>query len=390
MISRWKQGVRELPSSSLLYFIGLVIWQVSSVMNMTILGKVGISTRLATLPIRGLGLMLIMLSFVLGLRAINYSIPLKWLLWVGCIGIFLVINNVLLGHNTSYIDIIIIVVCGAYVDLDKLIYPYFLVRIISVLTIIIAMLVGLLPSTSSYRDGLVRYDLGFYWSSFVPFIFLFCLLYLMWDLNRKPTIPIIICFVAINQLLFYLTDTKWPYYLTLLALIIWWVETHLINMDSVSTTRFCKIMANILLPLLIFLIYYLSVNYTSFPQLNNMLSGRLSLGYQGIQRFGIGLFGHKYVDYTNLLTAGEYFTIDSGLLRYLVNFGLISTLLVGILFRQFLYSLINNKMAKRAVVIFIVFLTGFTDPWILRLDANIFLTWMASFSLKALKARQDL
>ncbi|MDN6028187.1 MAG: hypothetical protein L0I02_00005, partial [Lactobacillus sp.] len=246
MISRLKQKVRELPSSSLLYFIGLVIWQISSVLNMTILNKVRIHIRPLILSIRGIGLILVILSFVLGLKLIKYRFRLNWLLCVGLISIFLIINNAFLGHNSSYLDIIIIVVSGTNVDFDGLIYPYFWVRIVSILAVILAMLVGVLPSTSSYRDGLVRYDLGFYWSSFAPFIFLFCLLYLMWDLKRKPTIPVVISFAVINQVLFYLTDTKWPYYLTLVALVVWWLENHLIDMDSIFVTRFCKILANIL------------------------------------------------------------------------------------------------------------------------------------------------
>ena len=120
---------------------------------------------------------------------------------------------------------------------------------------------------------------------------------------------------------------------------------------------------------------YFSFNSYKFNDINNLLSNRLDLGKQGINIFGIKLFGQPYFDVTTGLLHqlnGYYFTVDSALLRYLLYFGIISTVIMLPLYQQLIWNLLKRKLYVRSVVIIIIFISAFSDPWFLNLSFNIF------------------
>ena len=121
--------------------------------------------------------------------------------------------------------------------------------------------------------------------------------------------------------------------------------------------------------LLICLITYLSLNAYKFPNINNILSGRLNYGYIGINTFGIKLFGQPYYEST---IPAQYFTIDSGLLRYLLHFGIISTLIMLVLYQRLILKLLKQQNYIRSIVIIFCFLSAFSDPWFLNISFNLF------------------
>ncbi|MGO2952509.1 MAG: hypothetical protein ACTIDH_02450 [Lactobacillus sp.] len=364
-------------STAMIYMLGLVIWHISRILNITLLSTLNHPFHSLLNGVRGIGIVLIIISFVLTIMRKRVSFQTRYLIITGVVLLFFLVNNVLLVRSSSFLDIIIILVASLTVDLDSVIKHYFWIRIISLALVILLSLVSVLPTASSPREGVVRCFLGFSWTSYAPFGFLFCILYRMWDVDYKPNWIVIVSTLAVNQILYQLTDTKFPYAITIITVVIWWLETHIVNMNARGITSTFIFLSYILLPLLLFAVYYFSIHAASFPKLNNVLSGRLQLGYEGIQKFGIGFFGQHYRDLTRPKIVSHYFTIDSGLLRYMVNYGIISTIIVVVSFNRLMLRLIRDKMNARVLVFFITIIIGLTDPWVLNIDFNIFILCFA-------------
>lgn len=358
---------KNKEQSALIFLIlGLFIWEIYAIINiMPVMSNYYLKNGL-----RVLGLIIIVFSRIINLNiGMNKSRFFIFIIIVSFLGI----NNILIAKDSTFLDIIIIVICTIGYNYTDIINKYFYFRFISLATVVILSLVGVLSNQTTTRfDNTfrVRYSLGFYWPSFAPFSFLFLVLYYIWSHYKKFNIKWAIFFLICNQLLYKVTDTKMAYFLVLFSIFMWFVLVKSnFNINNVI------IIVMLLIPILLLILsVYLSMHYAEYDNLNSFFSGRLGLGYEGIQRFGIKWLGQPYEDSTQLNIIGiEYFTVDSGLLRYLLHFGTISTILMLLCFEYLLfYLLTREKNIIQAVIILIVFLSAFSDPWFLNISFNIF------------------
>ena len=156
-------------STAMIYMLGLVIWQISRILNITLLSTLNHPFHSLLNGVRGIGIVLIIISFVLTIMRKRVSFQTRYLIITGVVLLFFLVNNVLLVRSSSFLDIIIILVASLTVDLDSVIKHYFWIRIISLALVILLSLVSVLPTASSPREGVVRCFLGFSWTSYAPF-----------------------------------------------------------------------------------------------------------------------------------------------------------------------------------------------------------------------------
>src|SRR5699024_11824654 len=98
--------------------------------------------------LRVLGLIIIVFS-----RIINLNISMNKLIFFIFIIIvsFLGINNILIAKDSTFLDIIIIVICTIGYNYTDIINKYFYFRFISLATVVILSLVGVLSNQTTTR-----------------------------------------------------------------------------------------------------------------------------------------------------------------------------------------------------------------------------------------------
>jgi hypothetical protein len=101
--------------------------------------------------------------------------------------------------------------------------------------------------------------------------------------------------------------------------------------------------------------------------LNDILADRLSLGHQGIERYGLSLFGNdvEYVSFNQVTETSPYFFLDSSYQRILINFGIVVILLLSFGFSQLFRLIISNNHIYYGISITFLLAHSFTDPQLL-------------------------
>lgn len=101
---------------------------------------------------------------------------------------------------------------------------------------------------------------------------------------------------------------------------------------------------------------------------DEVFTGRISLGGFSLYYFGISLFGGN-IDYS-VNTGLKYFVVDSGLLLLLQDWGLIITILMGVIFVMLMRMLMKNKEYALIVYMLIIILWSFNEDIFISVGSN--------------------
>lgn len=101
---------------------------------------------------------------------------------------------------------------------------------------------------------------------------------------------------------------------------------------------------------------------------DKVFTGRISLGGFSLYYFGISLFGGN-IDYS-VNTGLKYFVVDSGLLLLLQDWGLIITILMGVIFVMLMRMLMKNKEYALIVYMLIIILWSFNEDIFISVGSN--------------------
>lgn len=102
--------------------------------------------------------------------------------------------------------------------------------------------------------------------------------------------------------------------------------------------------------------------------IDKVFTGRISLGGFSLYYFGISLFGGN-IDYS-VNTGLKYFVVDSGLLLLLQDWGLIITILMGVIFVMLMRMLMKNKEYALIVYMLIIILWSFNEDIFISVGSN--------------------
>ncbi|MGL9918826.1 MULTISPECIES: hypothetical protein [Enterococcus] len=284
--------------------------------------------------------------------------------------------NVYIAKNTRYIDIVVLLVMGINIDFKR-----FIRNIVSLLSffyvaVVLLAVLHIIPSDVSYRDGSIRDTLGFRWSTWSVHGFFYIVAGLLTVRNSRMRGYEFLILELINVFLYYKTNTRSPFLLiTGLLVVTYLVKVFKVDFRKIKIVHFGFLIA---IPVLLVTMYFLSKNGTKFPDINELLSGRLLLGNKAISRYGIGLLGQPISYNSSRQIVGmAYDYIDSSYLSYLLNYGIISTITFAIG-----WILLQNKLFKSSnqimwISLFFLILNGFIDPQFIEMFYNYFIILMS-------------
>ena len=257
---------------------------------------------------------------------------------------------------------------GAFIDREKAVRRHVIIASATVILVIILYYSGVFYSRSIGRSGedIVREYLGFNYTTYAAnFLFHIVIAYFF---VKKKQINLIETgiIVALNIIIFRLTDTQAVFYELFAFLAVLWIIR---VFPRLFRYRIFKILTTWLMPVLALIIFALSILYSSdsniLSKADKALSGRLSLANEAISRYGIHPFGNKTEWSTGILGEDrfdDYFYVDSSYINISLTFGVIILIFIIIGFMILGRRMHNEGKYLACVALIFLALHSFTDP----------------------------
>ena len=237
-----------------------------------------------------------------------------------------------------------------------------------------------IPNQVEFSQSRIRFYLGYNWSSYAAHTLLFIVLLLLWSQRGRLKLWTFLALCFANLWIFQQTQTKAPFLITTFCLIFWLIAAKL-KINQLNS-RLLRLITVFLLPFLTILILYLSYEANFFPKLDSLFSGRLRLGREYIDQYGITWFGHPIYESGDHQWIGRTFqTLDSSLMRYLIKYGLFSSIMFAIAWMYISYRIARLNDFYLDLVLICLALESFSDPWFLYASYNVFIILLSSVAL---------
>lgn len=288
------------------------------------------------------------------------------------------------GYNVSNLRELILTVLFIYearnVDFRKILVAYIsLLTVYSVITILASVLgffsVDTISVVSSFGAGeRQRNNLGFYWVTYGPNIFMTIVLAWVYLKKRihKHIITVIVLLV-INVLYYISTDTRAVFaeiiLLLVLAILANYKKYHVARSKFVQTIITLSFAFMAIISILLTLGYY---RFTWIQSLNNILSNRLFYSAQAFIKYPISLFGN--IIKWNMVGSAElgYFYVDSSYIQILLQYGIVVFVVILVLFSALMHSYQKSNDIVGVICLFVIAIHSITDPQLFLIMYNPF------------------
>lgn len=244
-------------------------------------------------------------------------------------------------------------------------------------------------------NGRVREYLNFVFVTFGAINFmniLFCTFYVFTEPDRagknggvaqRKTVPwpLIILMTAITVWLYMVTDTSLPFAICTLFIALYVVIVKF-RIPFIRNNVPCRILGAVFFPLMAYITYYFAKIYDSkvkwMSKLNSFTHKRLALSHQGLDTYGVHLFGTQIKENTDS-TKGTYFYLDSAYIKDMIYFGLIVFIMILLFYSVMLYaSILENDRTLAIWLICIALYSMFNNLLLLPAEnATLFGIWYA-------------
>lgn len=201
--------------------------------------------------------------------------------------------------------------------------------------------------------------------------------------NKRITLAELVVLAGLNYYYFIKTNTKSSFYigmLVLFATVLLKIFNVKLDYQNVFTKFWDRYFILVVATIPIYLSKDLILSNSIYQKLNELLTGRLSLGYTAIKRFGIHWFAQPIQWNTYDLygrTTNAYLYVDASFLNMLLNFGIL--FLVLILLANVMVGFKNPYRNIYYTVAFSgIVLHSMWDPQFLELWYNPFLLFIGT------------
>lgn len=270
------------------------------------------------------------------------------------------------------------------VHFDKVIEWFYKIELIMILIVIIYSLLGIITNLAYFTPGRpTRYALGMVYPTDMASHILFIILakcYLSFPKLRWYHYGI---FLFLAVLVKIVADARLSSY-TIIILVIVMIIAQLAQKGN----KLCEYVASLFWMVIPILTYIAIVTVSNFDmgngimrKVNNLLSGRLLLSSQALNKYGVSLFGNPVMEHGSggikgmhkFFNTANYFYIDSSYIRLLIIYGVIMLILVvGIMMVITIRSTFHHSYIIPAIMV-IVAISCLVEQHLLDLSFNPFL-----------------
>ena len=271
-----------------------------------------------------------------------------------------------------YIYTILLIVSARYVDGKVILQTIKKSMIIMLLILICSSLVGVIPNISTVTG---RYNLGLECRSVGWDVLNYSAIVLYY--RKKKEKNIYLWLITINSVVFFFTKTRLSFILFFIMIIFSALEDYDIKLGRMIQ----KVLSYSFLALF-FVMLLLTTNYTRFPVIDNLFSGRLRFGMRVINAYGIGLWPRLIEYFTQKFETGSFtMYVDSGYIDLLVRFGIVLTGVVLIGYTILAQQAVKNKNYRLFIWLLTIALFNMVNNSFFNVfyDSSVILFWTNNF-----------
>lgn len=243
------------------------------------------------------------------------------------------------SHITSLMIMTAFVIAARGVDFHKIIHSYLWINGMLLLATFVYSLLGIISNLTYYRHHIPRFAMGIDYPTDLAAYVLYFVIAWCFQYYEKLRLRDYLIIIIADFFMFLVTNARLDA-LMILLFVCAIVLAKRADSGKPIAVNMCKTFwsFSIILPYGYFLLnyYYSEKNYI-MRHINNLLSGRLALGYRGLNQCGITMVGQHVVEQGwggakgYALSENEpwkYFYIDSSFMRLLLIYGFIIGLIV--------------------------------------------------------------
>ena len=292
------------------------------------------------------------------------------------------------SKNTYIIILWIILNALKNEKIERIVNCCFIANFLAFIFIFLGSCLKIIPNWSYFRSvDKIRYSMGYHYPTIcATYLFLLILMYFYKKKGRVDFKTSIFEF-TLAGLVYCLTDSRTAFFLSIIVVIIQFMFLYKNKyMASVYQLLFndktkCIIaLFPVIICILAFLMIFLySSNFKFMIPINEMLSDRLSLSSNAIQKYGVPIFGTKIkwfgwsgVGYVNIKNF-EYNFVDNAYIYIMLNYGVL--FLITLIVQYFIYfkKLLKNNRYLLIIINIIILIWAFVEPNLLEVGKNAFI-----------------
>jgi hypothetical protein len=279
-------------------------------------------------------------------------------------------------------------------DCNRIIkWLFFALTAFFALTVILS-LTHVIPDWTYMRMQTVRHSLGFIYPTDAFSVLLVIVLLYFCVFKNKINLIVSAVFMVLNVAMFVATDGRMSFILVTLVIVLMTVYKFAYRVRFCIGTKMYKALkiCLVLLPAVLFILTVVFIllykNGTGIGNaLNGLLSDRLKHGTNALANYPVRLFGtyaewvgfggHGYVDTD--VTNFVYNFVDMSFLRMLIDFGAVVTAIVVAGYTKLMYDTVLKKDTVVMIVMTVVLLWVFIEPYAFNVGRNVFIIYMAQY-----------
>lgn len=318
--------------------------------------------------------------------------------WPEYVVITIVLALAFLSWRKTQINSVMVIfgfICGARgIDFEKIVRHYFNVNLMLLLLTAFYSLLGIISNLAFFRGDIYRYSLGVdYPTDLAAYVFYLCLAYCYLNCHNMNW-PKWLALIGIDIVMYLITNTRVDAFLILMIIPVMLIVSGSINSKFKKFVVSSFWYLNIIFPyVFVLLTYYFTFNKPWMVKANRLLSGRLTYGEEGFEKYGVTLFGRKITEHGWGGSKGlhmmkdnpfNYFYIDSSFVRaMIINGVIIGVIAFTILILVSIRETIRHNYVLPAIL-FLVVLSSLIDQHLLEITYDPFL--LSFLSVVPLKA----
>lgn len=366
---------KTIDVSSILYYSAFCIWMFASILYYTSLFGIYLDGA----PYR------IVRYFTIGLLVFSEILSGRHNLWSLGFLFFILFAGIALGAQYSgrVIDCLLFIYCSRNRSFRRIAKAALVFMCMAFLLVVMSAAKGIIQNYITYSQGRTREYLGFRYALYPSqLIFTITCLFIYLREWRMRLIEYILL-AAINYIVFNATQSRLSFYLSIAMLVL--AAIMKITRGAVILGRGVGFVCSLSFIICSCIMLILTISYSSdnstllLLDSSDILSGRLVLGKNALNQYGILPFGQYIyfvgngIDFSGIKTVGTYNYVDSLYVLMLVEYGWVFFAGFIAMFTIVSWKSWKNRNPWLLLVIVFLALHGTIDDLILHLYFNPFI-----------------
>lgn len=356
--------------STILFCIAFSLYLTTMIFSASMFGIMNIGSMLIKL-IKYIGYALMLWKIISESRFSSDQV----IRYIGIVIIILTIYQCTGNKSLIYLCLFVIAVADVY--FSEILKTYLWTNGICMVAIILCRFLMLIPARDEFSETRSRYALGFDFVTTGANYWMYLVLAYVCYRKKKLTLAEAVILEIITYVFFAFTDTKNAFAITTLAIVMAlilkvWNEQFGRQIFSFFI-KYITLIGTLLISALIF--FFDKSTFVS-ETINDLLTNRIQLSYDAVQKYGIKLFGQainwvggaiyfekEYVDYNY---------VDSSYMQIMLSYGIV--LLTAIIVGYYLIGrmIVKEKAWYLGLVIILSAVHSTFDPQLMWIQYNVY------------------